>query len=144
MGTKKAPAQEKRCQEKRRDGTQCQAARLRKSEYCLFHHPWTRGRREELERLGELELRESSQIHEVLAEAVEDVKSGKMTTQQAYALVGLARMLRENLEDVVKEELRRRKILEEQGVGEEPEFAPAENAVGKETATSGAGRNGDR
>jgi len=122
MGTRKVPPPERRCQEKRKDGRQCKAARVKGSEYCLFHHPFVERRRDELDRLDELELRESSDIHELLTEAVEGVRSGKLTTQQAYALQGLVKLLRENREDVVREEKRVKEEMEEFEHLKEPEF----------------------
>jgi len=100
MRAKKVPSQEKRCQEKRHDGKQCRAARLKGFEYCLFHHPWTQQHREKFEEVDELPLRESSDIHELLVGAVRAVEAGKMKSQQAYALGWLVRLLRENLTGV--------------------------------------------
>jgi hypothetical protein len=122
MSAKKLPPPEKRCQEKRKNGMQCRAARVRGSEYCLFHHPYVERQRNALDRLDELELKESSDIHELLAEAVEGVKSGKLTTQQAYALAGLVKLLRENQKDVAREEKRAREEMEEFENLKEPEF----------------------
>ncbi len=135
MRTKKLPPPEKRCQEKRKNGTQCKAARTRGSEYCLFHHPFVEQRRDELDRLDELELRQSSDIHKLLAEAVEGVKSGKLKAQQAYALQGLVKLLRENRQDVVREEKRVKEEMEDFEDLKEPEFGdPKESGAANESA----------
>lgn len=138
MSPKKLPPPEKRCQEKRKDGMQCRAARTRGSDYCLFHHPFVERRRETLDRLDELELRESSDIHELLTEAVEGVKSGKLTTQQAYALQGLVKLLRENREDVVREEEQVEEEMKQFENLKEPEFGdPKETPAASEKTGEG-------
>ena len=147
MVTKRLPPAEKRCQERRKDGTQCKAARRRDSEYCLFHHPYVERHRNELERLSGLELKECSNIHELLAQTVEGVMKGKLTAQQAYALQGLVRLLRENRKDVAREEKEHEEAFRQFEDLKEPEFAPVERAAASpegETATSAAGRNGER
>lgn len=120
MGTKRSPVQEKRCQMRREDGQQCRAARLKGSEYCLFHHPWTESHRKKFEELKELPLRESSEIHTLLVEAVRAVEAGRMNPQQAYALGWLVRLLRENLTRLEEETANCQK--EGQVGEEEPEF----------------------
>lgn len=136
MSTRKVPPQDKRCQMRREDGKQCRAARLKESRYCLFHHPWTQKRREKFEKVEELPLRQRSDIHELLVEAVRSVEAGRMNAQQAYALGWLLRLLRENLKGVEEEQT----LYKEQGMVEarEPEFGEGTEgsaAEARETTT---------
>jgi len=133
VGSKRLPPPEKRCLEKRKDGAQCRAARLKGSEYCLFHHPWTERHRKKFEALKELPLRESSEIHGLLVEAVRAVEGGRMKAQQAYALGWLVRLLQENRTGLQEETA----ACEKEGrvEEEEPEFGAATEA---ETAEENA------
>jgi hypothetical protein len=131
MRTKKEPVQEKRCQMQRKDGRQCRAARLKGSEYCLFHHPWTQEHRKKFEELRELPLRESSEIHGLLVEAVRAVEAGRMNAQQAYALGWLVRLVQENLTGLEEEtEACRKEGQVQEG---EPEFGEATKSRAAET-----------
>jgi len=123
MAQKKLPSPERRCQRKRKDGKQCRAARLRDSDYCLYHHPWTQEHREKFLRIDELALREADEVHELLVSTLDGVKEGKINPQQAYAIGWLVRLVRENREELEREQAAARKEsrLEE----EEPEFAEA-------------------
>lgn len=126
MKTKKLPSQERRCRMKRKDGKQCRAARLRDSDYCLYHHPWTQEHREKFFRIDELALQEADEVHELLVSTLEGVKEGTINPQQAYAIGWLVRLVRENREELEREReaAKRESRLEEE---EEPEFAePAE------------------
>ncbi len=137
MRSKKVPSPEKRCQRRRKDEQQCRAARLRNSEYCFFHHPWTQHHREQVERIENLPLTEGSEIHELLAGAVRGVESGRLKAQQAYALGWLVRQLRENLPGVEKElaEHEQKARTEEE---EEPEFGEPDEGAEESTEESEA------
>lgn len=121
MSTKKLPSPERRCQMKREDGKQCRAARLKDSDYCLFHHPWTQRHRKKLIRIDELALREADEVHELLVSTLLGVKEGKVNPQQAYAIGWLVRLVRENREELEEE----RAAAKEESLlnATEPEFA---------------------
>jgi hypothetical protein len=131
MRSKKAPVQKKRCQMRRKDGQQCRAARLKGSEHCLFHHPWTEEHRNKFLELKELPLQESSEIHGLLVEAVRAVEAGRMNAQQAYALGWLVRLLQENLTGLEEETAACEK--EGQVQESEPEFGEATESGAAET-----------
>jgi hypothetical protein len=131
MSTKKAPVQAKRCQMARKGGQQCRAARLKGFEYCLFHHPWTQKHREKFHALKELPLRESSEIHTLLVEAVRGVEAGRMNAQQAYALGWLVRLLQENLTGLEEETA----VCQKEGQVEEREPEFGERTEGRPAET---------
>lgn len=125
MPKKKLPSPQRRCQMKREDGQQCRAARLRDSDYCLFHHPWTQKHRRKLFRIDELALRGADDVHELLVSTLLGVKEGKINPQQAYAIGWLVRVVRENREELERERAAAKQ--ESQLEEEEPDFAePAE------------------
>lgn len=93
---KKLPPPQKRCQMRAGTERHCRAARKKDSEYCFFHDPHAIMHRLELNRLEHLPLQHSSELHELLAETVQQVMAGQLSPQQAYAVACLVRELRAN------------------------------------------------
>ncbi len=85
---KKLPPEEKRCRAKKRDGERCRAAVETGADHCFFHSQARRLKRKAVERVRENLHREGG-MSELLAEAIVEVKEGRMSPQQAHALAAL-------------------------------------------------------
>jgi len=93
-----------RCQGRLPNGRRCEAARLHRSAYCVFHDPEMVERRVRL--TEEIPYEHPDEVQRLLAEAVEAVKKKRLSPRAGNTLGYLATLLAQNQERVGKERSR--------------------------------------
>lgn len=95
------PPEHRRCSGRLPNGRRCEAASLRHSRYCVFHDPVMHKRR--LLLAVPVPYEHPDELQRLLAEAVEEVKKGKLEWKAANAIGYLATLLMQNQPRVAKE-----------------------------------------
>ena len=90
-----------RCEGRMPNGRRCEAARLRHSDYCVFHDPEMMRRRLMLK--VEIPYEHPDEVQRLLAEVVEAVKKKKLSPRAGNTLGFLASLLFQNQQRVAKE-----------------------------------------
>jgi len=93
-----------RCKARTEKGKRCEAARMKHSVYCVFHDPKITQRRQEL--MFPIPYEHPDQLQWLLRDAVEDLKSKKLSGKEAYALGYLVTLLMQNQPRVEQERQR--------------------------------------
>jgi hypothetical protein len=97
--------EERRCTFVWPEGQQCKQRRWRGKELCYQHHPDAAELRKNAGRraLSAIKVLTATEVHQMLAEALEAVRDGEMPPGQAYAVGYLGQLLLGNLESVYEE-----------------------------------------
>jgi hypothetical protein len=95
---------ERRCTHVLADGRRCRLRRWGEHELCFQHHPDAAEERKNAGRPpSALRVITATEVHEVLAQALEEVRAGSLPVGRAYAIGYLAQLLLGNLEAVGEE-----------------------------------------
>jgi len=107
-GTKTKPPRKKRvlpaevrCRGRLPTGRRCEAARLHRTAYCVFHDPEMMERRLRLKE--DIPYEHPDDVQRLLAEAIEGVKKKRLSPRAGNTLGYLATLLAQNQERVEKE-----------------------------------------
>jgi hypothetical protein len=107
-------AEERRCQHLYADGRRCRNRRWADRELCFQHDPEAAPKRKRQGAdVSQLQVLTAKEIHELLARAMEGVRSGRLPVGRAYAVGYLAQLMLGSLKAISKEI-----EAEESGLGE--------------------------
>ncbi len=94
------PPPDYRCRGRLPNGRRCEAAVLKNSIYCVFHHPETQRRRASL--MIRIPYEFPEEVQRLLGEVVEAVKRKKLSPRAGNTIGYLASLLVQNQERVTK------------------------------------------